>query len=51
MKDLLHLLLPPRHWTDQMLRVHAFSCVLAVRSVSLLHRRVAKRESRLRSPV
>src|SRR5207244_74442 len=33
---------PPRHWTDQMLRVHAFSCVLAVTLVSLLHRRVAQ---------
>src|SRR2546430_11584267 len=33
---------PPRHWTDQMLRVHAFSCVLAVTLASLLHRRVAQ---------
>jgi hypothetical protein len=31
---------PPRHWTDQMLRVHAFCCVLALTLVSLLHRRV-----------
>ena len=31
---------PPRHWTDQMLRVHAFYCVLALTLVSLLHRRV-----------
>lgn len=31
---------PPRHWTDSMLRVHAFSCVLALTLVSLLHRRV-----------
>jgi transposase len=31
---------PPRHWTDPMLRVHAFSCVLALTLVSLLHRRV-----------
>jgi transposase len=31
---------PARHWTDQMLRVHAFSCVLALTFVSLLHRRV-----------
>src|SRR5438874_12530557 len=31
---------PPRHWTDHMLRVHAFSCVLALTLVSLLHRRV-----------
>jgi len=30
---------PPRHWTDQMLRVHAFYCVLALTLVSLLHRR------------
>src|SRR5437870_6547125 len=33
---------PTRHYTDQMLRVHAFSCVLAVTLVSLLHRRVAQ---------
>lgn len=31
---------PTRHWTDQMLRVHAFYCVLALTLVSLLHRRV-----------
>jgi transposase len=31
---------PPHHWTDQMLRVHAFSCVLALTLVSLLHLRV-----------
>jgi transposase len=31
---------PPHHWTDAMLRVHAFSCVLALTLVSLLHRRV-----------
>jgi len=31
---------PPHHWTDQMLRVHAFYCVLALTLVSLLHRRV-----------
>src|SRR5438067_852474 len=31
---------PPRYWTDHMLRVHAFSCVLALTLVSLLHRRV-----------
>ena len=31
---------PARHWTDQMLRVHAFYCVLALTLVSLLHRRV-----------
>jgi transposase len=31
---------PPRHWTDQMLRVHAFYCVLALTLISLLHRRV-----------
>ena len=33
---------PPHHWTDQMLRVHAFSCVLALTLVSLLHRRVSQ---------
>ncbi len=33
---------PPRHWTDHMLRVHAFSCVLALTLVSLLHRRVSQ---------
>jgi len=31
---------PPHHWTDHMLRVHAFYCVLALTLVSLLHRRV-----------
>jgi len=31
---------PPPHWTDQMLRVHAFYCVLALTLVSVLHRRV-----------
>lgn len=31
---------PPRHWTDEMLRVHAFYCVLALTLISLLHRRV-----------
>jgi transposase len=31
---------PPRHWADQMLRVHAFYCVLALTLVSVLHRRV-----------
>lgn len=31
---------PTHHWTDQMLRVHAFYCVLALTLVSLLHRRV-----------
>ena len=31
---------PPRHWTDQMIRVHAFYCVLALTLVSLLHRQV-----------
>src|SRR5437660_924393 len=31
---------PPHRWTDHMLRVHAFYCVLALTLVSLLHRRV-----------
>jgi transposase len=31
---------PAHHWTDRMLRVHAFYCVLALTLVSLLHRRV-----------
>ncbi len=31
---------PPHRWTDHMLRVHAFYCVLARTLVSLLHRRV-----------
>jgi hypothetical protein len=31
---------PAHHWTDQMLRVHAFYCVLALTLVSVLHRRV-----------
>jgi transposase len=31
---------PAHHWTDHMLRVHAFYCVLALTLVSLLHRRV-----------
>jgi len=33
---------PPRHGPTRCLRVHAFSCVLAVTLVSLLHRRVAQ---------
>jgi transposase len=33
---------PPHHWTDPMLRVHAFSCVLALTLISLLHRRVSQ---------
>lgn len=33
---------PPRHWTDEMLRVHAFYCVLALTLISLLHRRVCQ---------
>src|SRR5712691_10637642 len=28
---------PPHRWTDHMLRVHAFYCVLALTLVSLLH--------------
>ena len=31
---------PAHHWTDQMLRVHAFYCVLALTLVSVLHRRL-----------
>jgi transposase len=31
---------PAHHWTDHMLRVHAFYCVLALTLVSLLHRRI-----------
>jgi transposase len=31
---------PARHWTDQMLRIHAFYCVLALTLISILHRRV-----------
>jgi transposase len=31
---------PTHHWTDQMLRVHAFYCVLALTLVSVLHRRL-----------
>jgi transposase len=33
---------PARHWKDQMIRVHAFYCVLALTLVSLLHRQVHK---------
>lgn len=33
---------PARHWTDQMLRVHAFYCVLALTLVSVLHRRLCQ---------
>jgi transposase len=33
---------PAFHWTDEMIRVHAFYCVLALTLTSLLHRRVAK---------
>ena len=31
---------PAHHWTDQMLRVHAFYCVLALTLVSVLHRQL-----------
>ena len=31
---------PAHHWTDHMLRVHAFYCVLALTLVSVLHRRI-----------
>jgi len=31
---------PAHHWTDHMLRVHAFYCVLALTLISVLHRRV-----------
>lgn len=31
---------PVHHWTDHMLRVHAFYCVLALTLVSVLHKRV-----------
>ena len=33
---------PAFHWTDQMIRVHAFCCVLALALTSLLHRSVVK---------
>jgi hypothetical protein len=33
---------PARHWTDQMLRVHAFYCVLALTLISVLYRRVCQ---------
>ena len=33
---------PARHWTDQMLRVHAFYCVLALTLISILHRRLSQ---------
>jgi len=33
---------PAFHWTDQMIRVHAFYCVLALTLMSLLHRRVVQ---------
>ena len=33
---------PAFHWTDQMIRVHAFYCILALTLVSLLHRRVVQ---------
>ena len=33
---------PAFHWTDQMIRVHAFYCVLALTLISLLHRHVVQ---------
>jgi transposase len=33
---------PTRHWTDQKLRVHAFYCVLALMTLSLLRRKLAQ---------
>lgn len=40
LKDPVHLALrPQRHWTDQKLHVHVFTCVLGYLLVSLLHLR------------
>ena len=33
---------PTFHWTDQKLRVHAFSCVLALMMLNLLRRQLAQ---------
>lgn len=44
MKDPHHIALRPQfHWTDQKVRVHVFTCVLAFLLVSLLRRELARR--------
>lgn len=44
MKDSVHVSFrPAHHWTDQKLRVHAFSCVIALLLASLLNKRLADR--------
>lgn len=44
MKDTQHLSFRPAyHWTDQKLRVHALTCVMALTLCSLLRRRLAAR--------
>jgi len=41
MKDIEHLrFCPVHHWTDQMIRVHAFYCVLALMLCSVLNREI-----------
>jgi transposase len=44
MKDPLHIALRPQyHWTDQKMRVHVFTCVLALMLLSLLRRELHKK--------
>jgi len=44
MKDPHHIALRPQyHWTDQKVRVHVFTCVLALLLLSLLRRELARR--------
>jgi len=44
MKDPHHIALRPQyHWTDQKVRVHVFTCVLALMSVSLMQRELHMR--------
>jgi hypothetical protein len=44
MKDPHHIALRPQyHWTDQKVRVHVFTCVLALMLLSLLRRDLAQK--------
>ena len=44
LKQVKHLSLrPQRHWTDQKIRVHVFSCVLALMLCGLLRRELDRR--------
>jgi transposase len=51
MKDPCHLSIrPTHHWTDQKIRVHVFTCVLALMLASLLHRELDRKGIHLNIP-